>query len=886
MKQKRKRPAIRLTLALCLAALALATAACTDQIDDRTPAQGEVINVSNLHITIGSTQVATTDATRAATRTATTPTEDPTTGYTGCVKTSFVPGDVVHILAQSTTDDGTSLTNDSKLYSRATLTNDGHTWSIVPLLTLEKGKKYHIRAFCNATPIAVASGSGEPSLNPGTPETYANFDAADQAEIRSRYLSVAGSSSGTGETNAISPYTDCLRASNTTLAPANGTPNFNSNTSTLTLAADGKLTICLAHVRPLITVSRAICQLGSGNITAISANIAYVEADYDFNSGGGKITDATVYAATAAPAVPIALYPGTGSGSSSTAQSAGQAIGCWPYINGTSAIIPFLQSFTVTVGGTVDSATGTVSGGTDYTVLVPNGPDASGSIVTDENTGLPIPGRPLYGNIDGDFNTTLSDGTNIAALYRNKEYAYHLSLLPGALTAIPDDGTDNPWDDQGPLLSIPTGYIPIYTEEDLRKIGVEAPGTDAPYTYTPLGPDGTPGTPLPYSLDASYILMADIDLTPTRWKGRETVAKLTDLDQIAQVPANELWTPIGVSYSTAFTGRFNGNGHTVSGMTIYHTDASAYLGFFGCIGTDAVVYNLHLSGARIKSTGTGSGYNYIGTLAGYTSTSAIALCSATGCAIEATGTTVVGGLVGQSSASLIRCHATGCEVKVPDSSMETGALVSVNYSSLVACYTSGCTVTAKSSSGLIGRNRGTAYGCYAYGATVTGTGSDISALIENCFGGSSIAASCYATTATGSTAAGLAGDLTGMTIAACVSPFQSSAGTGTSPGHDTDKNGIDNNGGTYWGTGYQALLPSDADKAALASAGGPTVTNADLRNTFDTDGNRTNVLTAVLNADGSIKAESRTWTAQGIWGSIATGSTTTPHIRWTYEGER
>ena len=74
------------------------------------------------------------------------------------------------------------------------------------------------------------------------------------------------------------------------------------------------------------------------------------------------------------------------------------------------------------------------------------------------------------------------------------------------------------------------------------------------------------------------------------------------------------WTPIGNS-TYAFNGTFDGNGHTISGMTIGSaTDAKAlaagenYLGLFSVLNTNAVVRNVKLTGVLINVTYNASAY--------------------------------------------------------------------------------------------------------------------------------------------------------------------------------------------------------------------------------------------------------------------------------------
>ena len=81
----------------------------------------------------------------------------------------------------------------------------------------------------------------------------------------------------------------------------------------------------------------------------------------------------------------------------------------------------------------------------------------------------------------------------------------------------------------------------------------------------------------------------------------------------------EALTPIGKDLgSEAYTGNFNGNGHTITGLTI--TGNIEYAGLFGCINNGATISNVTLTGGSISTTGTYAGgivaYAQSGTITG------------------------------------------------------------------------------------------------------------------------------------------------------------------------------------------------------------------------------------------------------------------------------
>ena len=89
---------------------------------------------------------------------------------------------------------------------------------------------------------------------------------------------------------------------------------------------------------------------------------------------------------------------------------------------------------------------------------------------------------------------------------------------------------------------------------------------------------------------ANAILTADIDLSSVCSEEKGT------------------WTPIGNIESTAYTGTFDGNGKTISGL--YISSNADYRGLFGYVGTGGTVQNLSVSGSV-------SGGRHVGGVVGY-----------------------------------------------------------------------------------------------------------------------------------------------------------------------------------------------------------------------------------------------------------------------------
>ena len=207
----------------------------------------------------------------------------------------------------------------------------------------------------------------------------------------------------------------------------------------------------------------------------------------------------------------------------------------------------------------------------------------------------------------------------------------------------------------------------------------------------------------------------------------------------------KVWTPIGTDYDNAYTGTFDGGGHTITGLTVTTNDE--YAGLFGYLSNfnnaAGTVKNVVMDGIQITCnhrsgyaggvvgyswgtiencsvSGSVSGTVYVGGVVGAQIDGSI-----TGCSSSATvkGMVDVGGVAGQtnSSATLTACYATGnviIEID-PVKNISGGGLVGFNGGSGVrACYATGNVTSTGSSTGnvhifgLLGDNYTTVTACY------------------------------------------------------------------------------------------------------------------------------------------------------------------------------
>ena len=219
----------------------------------------------------------------------------------------------------------------------------------------------------------------------------------------------------------------------------------------------------------------------------------------------------------------------------------------------------------------------------------------------------------------------------------------------------------------------------------------------------------------PHLLNKHFILIVDIDLDPNLPGGKV-------FDRAVVAPEPETSGSSDVFQWTAFSGVFDGNGHTISNLTV---QGASHLGLFG-----------HVSG-RVKNVGvvdariTGSGYR-VGCLAG-SSSGIVIQCHSTG---TVAGGGLVGGLVGENFGGvvgekidawlgenvvgrMVRCHS---DAAVAATGGSAGGLVgNVEGGSIAMSYSTGPVTGDSHIGGLIGRSyQGAVSQCYSTSAVSGG----------------------------------------------------------------------------------------------------------------------------------------------------------------------
>ena len=181
-------------------------------------------------------------------------------------------------------------------------------------------------------------------------------------------------------------------------------------------------------------------------------------------------------------------------------------------------------------------------------------------------------------------------------------------------------------------------------------------------------------------------------------------------------------TPIG-NYDTKFTGRFNGDGYTVSNFKI-NKPYDNYVGLFGC--NEGVIMNVGVENAKVTGNdyvGGICGSNFDGTIIGCYNTSAVSgsLCGGvcgdnflgtiTNCYNTGTvsGGDLIGGVCGtNSSGTITNCYNTGALVGDAVFIIFIGGVCGINQGTITNCYNAGTISGADEDfGGVCGRNDNT-----------------------------------------------------------------------------------------------------------------------------------------------------------------------------------
>ena len=173
------------------------------------------------------------------------------------------------------------------------------------------------------------------------------------------------------------------------------------------------------------------------------------------------------------------------------------------------------------------------------------------------------------------------------------------------------------------------------------------------------------------------------------------------------------WTLIGTN-TNPFTGTFNGNNKTISGL-YYNNSGESDVGLFGCVGVNGKVINVTLADSYV------SGKSYVGGICGSNMGGTLQGCHNTG---TVSGNSWVGGVCGYNggqngSPTIQKCDNSG----TVSGNSWVGGVCGYNFESgiLQGCYNNGnVTGTGNCVGGVCGQNNSssTVKGCYNTGEVI------------------------------------------------------------------------------------------------------------------------------------------------------------------------
>ena len=146
-----------------------------------------------------------------------------------------------------------------------------------------------------------------------------------------------------------------------------------------------------------------------------------------------------------------------------------------------------------------------------------------------------------------------------------------------------------------------------------------------------------------------------------------------------------VFNPIGINETNGYEGKFDGDGHTITNLSINVSDGSP-AGMFSKLGTNASVIDLDLVDATV------SGTSYVGALVGRVvgSNVNISNCNVSGTngSVTATGC-CLGGLIGSVDYASNTVYGCSARVSVSGAKHSIGGLIGQNYGRVDSCYATG-----------------------------------------------------------------------------------------------------------------------------------------------------------------------------------------------------
>jgi hypothetical protein len=267
-----------------------------------------------------------------------------------------------------------------------------------------------------------------------------------------------------------------------------------------------------------------------------------------------------------------------------------------------------------------------------------------------------------------------------------------------------------------------------------RLVWEDGPGVVIPELFF-AGGSGTKEDPYAISDANEFVLIGQI---PDLWDDHFKLLNDIDLAQFEGA-----YTAIGFDLENAFTGTFEGNGKTISNLTMICEEMAGcggntfQFGLFKCINDpNSVVSNLNLTGINVVLE------NSVGGLVGHLEQGVISNCHISG---SVSGQNAVGLLVGRNQRGVIEnCSSTGSVIAVH----EAGGLAGFNDGEIAGCFSTSFVYGGHGVGGLVGYNYGIVSNSYSEGLCVGESG--VGGLVGGQYGESDISYSYAATYISGS----------------------------------------------------------------------------------------------------------------------------------------
>lgn len=471
----------------------------------------------------------------------------------------------------------------------------------------------------------------------------------------------------------------------------------NNNPSSFTMSGDAEISDCGAGVNSNNTTGGGICIASNCNLTINGGTITNCAA----NKGGGVYFGGNTF---------------TMSGGSITDCKAGNGGGV------------YIESSTFNLsGGTISGCESNLGGG----VYVHN-PSCTFTMSSGSITGCSaLAGGGVYMESDSASTFTMEGGsiTNCMATGEGAGYGGGVLMSNGRFTMKGGEisgCTANEGSSICTYGSSTASDVTLNANTVARSIVLSYQLNGTTYRMEGLG---TSAYPYQIENETQLLLFQSIvngTYSPTQAANPAACAELTDDIDMSSI-AN--FAPIGTK-NAYYTGTFNGNGHSISGLSVSGSD---YVGLFGYV-KGATIQNINLCDSKITATSDGGNniYTYAGGIVGFATDAAkIENCSTNNIKIDAANSRHIGGIIGRGEGSTEISNCTNTS-SLTGKHRVGGIAGSINGSSITNCGNSGNLPATESRyvGGIVGFTHGGQIStCYNTGEVTGGSNADVGGIV-------------------------------------------------------------------------------------------------------------------------------------------------------------